>query len=417
MTSVRQVEPVAIGPSARCGGGAPLLVIAGTCVIESRASALDHARELARISDRCRLPLVFKASFDKANRTSLDSFRGPGIEQGSRIPERVRADSGRDEGRTLYRIYAERVAAASERSGHAVPLYILVSPATEDATRATFAAHERSWGLAPGQVRFLVQATLPVLDEEGRGILGAPGQLALAPDGHGGAFGALVRAGVLDDLAERGIDVLTTYQVDNPLGRSLDPVMLGWMVERRLQAVGKAVRKATPDERVGVFARDLQGRTRVVEYTELPESREPTAREDQAQEMPLVLGSIAIHGFSVRFLRSLAEADARLPLHVARKRVPCLGPDGDLVDPEAPNALKLERFLFDLFPLAERAEVQEVERAWEFAPVKNASGADSLVSARLLVDAEVRRWHAERGLPAPRTAPALEPRVMDGPVP
>jgi len=326
---------------------------------------------------------------------------------------------GPDEGRTLYRIHAERVAAASERYGHPVPLFVLVSATTEAATRAAFEQHGATWGLAADQARFLMQGTLPAMDSEGRALLAGPGRLALSPDGHGGAFDALASAGVLDELAERGIDVLTTYQVDNPLGRSLDPLMLGWMVERRLEAIGKAVRRTTPDEKVGLFARDLKGRMRVVEYSELPTEAPADApagaAPDSAQESALVLGSIAIHGFSVRFLRDLAAAGTRLPLHIAHKRVPHLGPDGTIATPEEPNGVKLERFLFDLFPQAARAEVQEVKREWEFAPVKNASGADSLVTARVLVDAEIRRWMDERGLPVPDTTPPLEPRRMDGP--
>lgn len=319
---------------------------------------------------------------------------------------------GPDQGRTLYRIHAERIAAASERYGRAIPLYVLLSAATEDATREAFAEGAEAWGLASDQVHFLRQGTLPALDDHGRALLAAPGALALAPDGHGGAFEALASSGVLAHLKAKGVDVLTTFQVDNPLGRSLDPLMLGWMVERRLQAIGKAVRKATPDEKVGVFARDLKGRTRIVEYSELPPAPEPSAGE--AMESPLVMGSIAIHGFSVRFLNDLAESGQNLPLHAARKKVPHIAEDGTRVEPEAPNATKLERFIFDLFPMAERAEVHEVKREWEFAPVKNASGVDSLVSARVLVDAEVRRWHDVRGVDLPSEV-GLEPRVMDGP--
>jgi len=88
------VTPVTLGPGLRCGGDAPLLVIAGTCVIESRDSALDHARALAQIAANSGLPLVFKASFDKANRTALDSFRGPGLERGLEILAEVRELTG-----------------------------------------------------------------------------------------------------------------------------------------------------------------------------------------------------------------------------------------------------------------------------------------------------------------------------------
>ncbi len=319
---------------------------------------------------------------------------------------------GPDEGRTLYRIHAERIVAASEKYGRPVPLYVLVSAATEEATRAAFDENSEAWGLQPGQVRFLVQGTLPALDDDGRALLAAPGQLALAPDGHGGAFETVASAGVLSELRDRGVDVLTTYQVDNPLGRSLDPLMLGWMVERRLQAIGKAVRKATPDEKVGVFARDLKGRTRIVEYSELPPAPEPTPGD--AVESPLMMGSIAIHGFSVRWLHDLAQAGQHLPLHAARKKVPHLDESGNRVEPSEPNATKLERFIFDLFPMAERAEVHEVKREWEFAPVKNPEGVDSLVSSRVLVDAEVRRWHESRRLELPAEV-RLAPREIDGP--
>jgi UDP-N-acetylglucosamine/UDP-N-acetylgalactosamine diphosphorylase len=306
---------------------------------------------------------------------------------------------GPEPDRTLYRILGERVAAASRRAGMPVPLLVMTASDTEAATRDAF-GRAGTWGLVPGQVRFLRQGELPVLDLEGRALLAAPGALALAPDGHGGAVEALVASGALADLVAAGVEVLTTFHVDNPLARPLDPVTIGWMTERRARAVGKAVRKATPREKVGVFARDLEGRTQVVEYSELPE-------EGAFEE--LSLGSIGLHAFSLAWLSKLvAEPGFALPLHRALKRVPALLPDGRTETPAAPNAWKLERFLFDLFPLAGRVEVHEVERAREFAPVKNAEGDDSPATARALVDAEVRRRLRAGGRPEPAT-PSLRP--------
>lgn len=306
--------------------------------------------------------------------------------------------------RTLYAVLAERVARASRDAGRPVPLVVLTSPATDAETRAAFAAPGRH-GLEPGQVEVVQQRTLPVLDTAGRALLAAPGALLRAPDGHGGALGALEAAGTLQRLLAQGVEVLTTFQVDNPLGRPLDPVMLGWMRERSLQVLGKAVRRASPEERVGMFARDLDGRLRVVEYSELEGL--PAARE-------LALGSIALHALDLAWLASLPLADPGfLPLHPARKRVEAFDPAHGGLRPQ--EALKQERFLFDIFPLAVRAEVQEVDRAREFAPVKNASGADSPDTARALVEAEVRRWHAERGL-AVQEPPCLEPLVVDAEV-
>lgn len=79
-------NPVTIADS-QIGSGLPLLFIAGPCVIESRDLILSVAEQLAVLKDKHNLPLVFKSSFDKANRTSIDSFRGPGLEEGLRILE------------------------------------------------------------------------------------------------------------------------------------------------------------------------------------------------------------------------------------------------------------------------------------------------------------------------------------------
>lgn len=87
------LNPVRIGPYL-CGKGAPLLVIAGPCVIESEELCLATAEVLRGVAEKLRIGMVFKASFDKANRTSVWSFRGPGIERGLKILERVRSASG-----------------------------------------------------------------------------------------------------------------------------------------------------------------------------------------------------------------------------------------------------------------------------------------------------------------------------------
>ncbi|MCG3136308.1 MAG: 2-dehydro-3-deoxyphosphooctonate aldolase [Phycisphaerae bacterium] len=76
------------------GGGAPLVLIAGPCVMESEAHTLQLAAAIDNICRRLQLPLIFKASFDKANRSSIDSFRGPGLQEGLRILARVRLELG-----------------------------------------------------------------------------------------------------------------------------------------------------------------------------------------------------------------------------------------------------------------------------------------------------------------------------------
>jgi 2-dehydro-3-deoxyphosphooctonate aldolase (KDO 8-P synthase) len=87
------VRTVKIG-SVRVGGSAPLALIAGPCVIESEASCLDLAARMARWARANRVPLVFKASYDKANRTSVDAYRGPGLEKGLAILAEVKRRFG-----------------------------------------------------------------------------------------------------------------------------------------------------------------------------------------------------------------------------------------------------------------------------------------------------------------------------------
>jgi 2-dehydro-3-deoxyphosphooctonate aldolase (KDO 8-P synthase) len=93
LTCIMLNNPAKIGPY-RCGAGEKFLVIAGPCVIESESLTFLIARRMAEETKDLPIQLVFKASFDKANRTSLESFRGPGMEEGLRILRRVSESTG-----------------------------------------------------------------------------------------------------------------------------------------------------------------------------------------------------------------------------------------------------------------------------------------------------------------------------------
>ncbi len=87
-------KEIAVGPRLKVGGANPLFLIAGPCVIESAEHALQTARSLKALADRLRVPFIFKASYDKANRSSLSSFRGPGLKQGLEILRTVKTQLG-----------------------------------------------------------------------------------------------------------------------------------------------------------------------------------------------------------------------------------------------------------------------------------------------------------------------------------
>lgn len=86
---MRPAREISIG-NFRIGGGQPLVLIAGPCVIENEAHALMVAGRLAEIAERAKMPFIFKASYDKANRSSGQSYRGPGLSEGLRILEEIK---------------------------------------------------------------------------------------------------------------------------------------------------------------------------------------------------------------------------------------------------------------------------------------------------------------------------------------
>jgi UDP-N-acetylglucosamine/UDP-N-acetylgalactosamine diphosphorylase len=295
--------------------------------------------------------------------------------------------------RSLFEVFAQRLRRLGDRHGRPVAWWILTSEATDAATRAFFAAHGHL-GLDPARVRFLRQGSLPVLDAAGRALLAAPDRLATAPDGHGGAFAALLRSGALDELAERGVERIFYHHVDNPLVRVADPAFLGLHGERGAAMSCKAVAKTDPLEQMGFLCRRA-GRTEVVEYSEIPAEVAGARGPDGA--LRFRWGSIGIHVIECDFARRVAEG-APLPLHCAAKPVRALGPDGR---PATLDALKLERFVFDGLARAGVVAVMETRRQDEYSPVKNARGTASPATARRDLSAVYRRWLVEAGVEPP----------------
>ncbi len=305
-------------------------------------------------------------------------------------------------GASLFQILGGMIARLRERSGAAIPWILMTGPDNDAATREFF-ARRNHFGLAPGSVRFACQGMLPALTPAGELLLAAPDRLFRNPDGHGGLFRALARAGQLERLHREGVRTLFTCQVDNALVRMADPAFLGFHQLHAARMSCKAVVKSDPAEKVGVLAlRD--GLLACVEYSDLPRS----LQEERAPDGGLRLraGNLAMHAIDLEFAQEIAAGD--LPLHRAHKEVTALGPDLALT---RRAAIKFECFIFDALPRAGagRALVQEAERAEEFAPLKNREGADSPSSARDALDARARRWMLAAGFqPAPRGHTEIE---------
>ena len=302
-------------------------------------------------------------------------------------------------GKTLFQWFAESLHRWGERAGRPIPWYIMTSPMNDAATRQFFATHHH-FGLAADQVTFFPQGTLPAFDYQGRLLLADPGQLALAPDGHGGSLKAMARSGALADMARRGIRHISYFQVDNPLVSVVNPYFLGLHELTGAEMSNRSLPKSEPFEKVGAFCRS-GGRLMVVEYSDLP--RELAVATDAQGRLRYLAGSPAIHILARSFVERLNAGGAfSLPLHRAEKKIPYVDDQGHIVTPAKPNGIKLEAFVFDALPLAERAIVVEAWRDDEFGPVKNATGVDSVASSQRLLQERFARWLQARGIALPR---------------
>lgn len=297
---------------------------------------------------------------------------------------------------SLFEIHSRKILAMERRYGCAIPFYIMTSETNDRDTRECF---ERNgyFGLSPERVMCFKQGMWPALDAEGRIILDRPDHIFRGPDGHGGVLDALKRTGMLQDMQDRQLDVIFYFQVDNALVEIADPAFVGLHCRHEAEIAVKVCAKRDPAEGLGVVGR-RDGRNMIVEYTELTDAQKAERLDDG--NLKFRFGSVAIHTFSVDFLRH--ETEAGLPLHLAHKKIPYCDADGQTVKPDQPNGFKFEKFIFDVLPDADRAINVEFRREEEFSPLKNASGADSAETARRDMVEKFARWFEAAGVQVPR---------------
>lgn len=324
--------------------------------------------------------------------------------------------------KSLFQLFAETVLAARQQYGSPIRWYVMTSPANHEDTLAFFDQHAY-FGLPREDVIAFPQGMLPSFDFDGRILLAEPHRLALAPDGHGGSLRALASSGALADMAERGIDIVSYFQVDNPLVQPFDPLFIGLHAGEGSEMSAKVARKAHDLEKVGNLCLH-NGRLKVIEYSDFPAERAHATNADGSRTFDL--GNLATHLLDVSFAARIGGGDHPLPCHRAEKKVAFVefesnGSDGTSDDasvavvrrsPEHANAVKLETFVFDAIPLARNPVLLEAERSEEFSPVKNPDSAGSDSAATAVAD-QLRRaaaWLEAAGAAVPR-APDGEPLV------
>lgn len=298
--------------------------------------------------------------------------------------------------RTLFQFHADLLKATGDRYGVVIPLYIMTSPATHEPTLEYLQATD-NLGLAKGQLRVFCQGTMPAIDRNtGRLLMQSKDSLALSPDGHGGTVDAFAQSGLLDEAIAAGIEHLTYAQIDNPLANPCQSALLGHHLLSHSEMTTQVVRKRYPTERVGNVVM-IDDQLHIIEYIHLPEQAAKQTLDDGS--LKLWAGNIAIHVFTASFLKQAQQHADRMPLNQAFKKVPYIDDGGKMIEPSEANAIKFERFIFDLLPFAKNAIVVEGDPAEVFAPVKNGDDADNdtPTTAKAAICALHREWLTQAG--------------------
>ena len=307
-------------------------------------------------SDKEKLTSIGMEAICKSEVAAVIMSGGQGTRLGYKGPKGM-YDIGLASGKSIFQLHMERLqkmrmlAAADTCSLENVhiPAFIMTS-ATNSQTIKDYFEEKNFFNFPREDVYFFEQGLLPCLTTEGQLILETVDALAMAPDGNGGIFPALKKSGAFQDMLDRKIKHLHIYGIDNVMTKSVDPGFIGYCISNNFEVANKVVPRANADEKVGVTAvRD--GRMCIVEYSELPSEMTGC---DENGKLIYSAANICNHYFSVDFLSSkVMFADPMY--HLAHKKIPYYNPVSKKTEtPSTPNGVKLEMFVFDVFPLAER---------------------------------------------------------------
>lgn len=266
-----------------------------------------------------------------------------------------------------------------KQTGTWIPLYIMTSEKNHDDT-VEFFEKMGYFGYNSEFVRFFIQDMAPSVDFNGKIYMEDKGRISMSPNGNGGWFSSLLRAGLMEDIKEKGVEWLNVFAVDNVLQRIADPLFIGAVIESGMQSGSKVVSKADPDERVGVLCLE-DGMPSIVEYYEMTD--EMRTLRDENGDLSYRFGVILNYLFKVEKL--LEISGKKLPVHIVDKKIPYMNENGEMISPEKPNGHKFETLVLDMVHMQDSCLAYEVVRNREFAPVKNSSGVDSVDSARELL--------------------------------
>ncbi len=279
----------------------------------------------------------------------------------------------------IFQLLMEHTMDIVRLAGCFIHMYIMTSDINYRDTLIFFKEHN-FFGYDPEYIHFFVQELNPATDFSGKILMNSKSSLALSPNGNGGWFSSMHKAGLLDKIFDSSLEWINVFSVDNVLQRIADPVFLGATIESGKMCGAKVVKKAAPDEKVGSIC--LQnGKPHIIEYYEL--SDDMMYKKNASGDLAFGFGVILNYLFPINRLKE--TLDMKMPHHIVKKAIPCIDEKGRFIEPAEPNGLKYETLALDLIHKMDDCLVFPVAREREFAPVKNSSGVDSVDTARELL--------------------------------
>ena len=281
---------------------------------------------------------------------------------------------------SLFEIIVDKLRNAHEKYNVYLNCYIMTSPENNKETVAFFEKNNY-FNYPKEYIKFFMQEDLPLLNKEGKLILGEDGLIKLASEGNGGIFYSMAKKGIIEDMKSKKIKWIFIGSVDNLLVKYVDTLLLGLAIKQNVNIATRTVIKNSPNERVGVLCKK-NGRVKVIEYTEVP--KEMMVATDEAGEFLYGESHIMCNLFSLEAIEKASTKE--LKYHVAVKKIKYIDENGKLVNPTEPNCYKFEKFVFDSFGLFDEIAILRGKREEDFAPIKNAEGQDSPETAKKLYE-------------------------------
>lgn len=279
---------------------------------------------------------------------------------------------------SLFELHFKNMLSVAGRAGRAFPVFVMTSRSNNDDT-VNFFKENGYFGYPKNKIYFFIQDVAPACSFDGKIFLEQKHRVSLAPNGNGGWYKSLVSCG-LDKVMEReGVEWINVCGVDNVLQSFCDPLFLGATVMEGYACAAKIVLKERPEENVGLLC-TVDGRPSVIEYYEMDDRLKRASKDGRL----LYCNGVTLNYlFNADILKRTNCAD--FPYHLAKKKIVHME-KGVQVHPAEPCGYKFETLVVDMVNAMENCLPFQVERNREFAPVKNAEGADSVATARALLE-------------------------------